>query len=128
MLRCKNPPEDYLPSLGELIWLRWDNGEPQMPYSGGFSPAFVLSAESLGADALLTALPVLGLDADRDHVIKIPYELYSEGYVLIREPITVQCPRHFASLIEIMPQFFVEHVYYALDKMRNQPSGHPEKS
>ncbi|MDM3872391.1 hypothetical protein QSV34_13640 [Porticoccus sp. W117] len=119
MLRCKNPPEDYLPSIGHLIWLCWDNGEPKRPYSGGFSPAFVLSAESCGADVLLTALPVLGLGDKREGTIKIPYELYSEGYVLIREPITVQCPRHYASLIEPMPEFFIEHIHYALDKMRN---------
>ncbi|MGS2724577.1 hypothetical protein ACVBEJ_12610 [Porticoccus sp. GXU_MW_L64] len=121
MLRCKNPPEDYLPSIGHLVWLRWDNGEPKWPHSGGFSPAFILSAESRGADALITALPVLGVSvgAEREGTIKIPYELYSKGYVLIREPITVQCPRHFASMIEPMPEFFIEHIHYALDKMRN---------
>ncbi|UTW46036.1 hypothetical protein KFE80_03835 [bacterium SCSIO 12696] len=120
MLHFNKLPEEYLPSVGHLIWLRSDNVESQWPHFSGYRPVFVLSAEPCGvAGAFLTILPVLGLGAECAGAIKIPYELYSKGYVLICEPIIVQCPRHHVSLIEPMPQFFIEHIQYALNKTRN---------
>lgn len=120
MQRCKELPETYLPSTGELIWLRWDNQQPKLPHSGGYNPAYVLSAVAQGSnEVVIDALPVLSRKCQRNDVLRIPYELVSKGCVLIREPIQVQCPRFYASLIEPVPEFFVEHIQYALDKMRD---------